>query len=110
MQLRPTGWSVWRCPGLQTQVREDPFDHLKDRGDDLQSAAAIAAMLRVDLASKASAKTNVYPSYAAAKTRLTSRGMHSRGDIKNWRRASTPAPPDVRARGQRKGHRVLMTR
>ena len=27
MQLRPTGWSARRCPGLQTQVREDLFDH-----------------------------------------------------------------------------------
>ena len=43
MELRPTGWSARRCPGLQTQVREDLFDHrlLKDRGDDLQIAAAI---------------------------------------------------------------------
>jgi hypothetical protein len=55
-------------------VREDLLDHrlLKNRGDDLQLAAAVRAVLQVDLESEASAKTNLYPSYVAAKTRLRS--------------------------------------
>jgi len=37
--------------GLQTQVREDLLDHrlFQDRRDDLQLAAAVRAMRRVDL-------------------------------------------------------------
>jgi hypothetical protein len=64
LQLWPTGWSARRCPGLQAQVREDLLDHrlLKNRGDDLQLAAAVRAVLQVDLESEASAKTNLYPS------------------------------------------------
>jgi len=36
-QLRRSGWRVWRCPGPQTQVREDLLDYrlFEDRGDDL---------------------------------------------------------------------------
>ena len=80
MQLRPTGGRARRRPGLQTQVREDLLDYrlFKDRGDDLQIAAAIGAMLHVDLESEASAKTNLYPSYVAANTRLSSLAQLSR--------------------------------
>jgi len=74
LQLRLTGGRAWRRPVLQTQVREDPFDHRlpgtealafakhkwssgpfvsgltpQDRRDDLQLAAAIRAMLHIDL-------------------------------------------------------------
>jgi hypothetical protein len=40
-----------RCPGLQTQVREDPLDHrlFQDRRNDLQLATAVRAVLQVDL-------------------------------------------------------------
>jgi len=51
LQLRPTGGRASRRPGLQTQVREDLFDHwlFHDRRDDLQLAAAVRAVLHVDL-------------------------------------------------------------
>ena len=51
----------WR-PGLQSQVREDPLDHrrFEDGRDDLQLAAAVRAVLQVDLESEASAQTNLY--------------------------------------------------
>jgi len=66
--------------GLQTEVREDLLDHrlLQDRRDDLQLAAAVRAVRHVDLESEASAKTNLYPSYVAAKTRLSSLAQLSR--------------------------------
>ena len=60
--------ACWR-PGLQSQVREDPLDHrcFEDGGGDLELAAAVRAVLEVDLESEASAKTNLYSSYVAAK-------------------------------------------
>ena len=69
---RRTGW----CSGLQSQVREDLLDHrlLQDCRNDLQLAAAVRAVLQVEVESGASAKTNLYSSYVAAKTRLSSRG------------------------------------
>ena len=79
LQLRPTSERA-RRPGPQTQVREDLLDHrlLKDRHDDLQLATAVRAVFQVDLESEASAKTNLYPSYVAAKTRLSSLTQLSR--------------------------------
>ena len=73
----------WR-PGLQPQVRKDPLDHgrLQDGGDDLELAAAIRAVFEVDLESEASAKTNLYSSYVAAKTRLSSRAQLMRADLR----------------------------
>ena len=61
--------------GLQTQVREDPLDDrpLEDRHNDLELTAAVRAVLDVDLESETSAKTNLYSSYVAAKTRLSKR-------------------------------------
>ena len=69
-----------RCPGLQTQVREDLLDHrlLQDGRNDLELAAAGWAMLQVELESEASAKTNLYSSYVTAKTRLSSFAQLSR--------------------------------
>ena len=48
---RPTGWRPRRCTGLQTKVREDLLDHrlFQNRGDDLQLAAAVRAVLQVEL-------------------------------------------------------------
>ena len=80
LKLRPTGRRAWRRPGLQAQVREDLLDHrrFQDGGDDLQLAAAVRAVLQVDLESEASAKTYLYSSYVAAKTRLSSLAQLSR--------------------------------
>jgi len=66
-----------RCLGLQSEVREDPLYHgcLQDGGNDLELAAAVRAVLQVDLESEASAKTNLYSSYVVAKTRLSSRAQ-----------------------------------
>ena len=51
LQLRPASRRARRRPGLQAQVREDLLDYrlLKDRGDDLQLAAAVGAVFQVDL-------------------------------------------------------------
>ena len=69
-----------RCPGLQSQVPEDLLDHrlFQDRRDDLQLAAAVRAVLQVDLESAASAKTNLYSSHVAAKFRraVGTRSVH----------------------------------
>ena len=80
LQRLTAGGGAWRRPGLQPQVREDLLDDrlLQDRRDDLQLAAAVRAVLQVDLESEASAKTNLYSSYVAAKTRLSSRAQLSR--------------------------------
>ena len=80
MKLRPTGGSPRRRSGLQTQVGEDLLDHrlFQDRSDDLQLAAAVRAVLQVEIESEASAKSNLYPSYVAAKTRLSSLAQLSR--------------------------------
>ena len=51
---------------------------LENRRDDLQLGAAIRAVLQVNLESEASAQTNLYPSYVAAKTRLSSFAQLSR--------------------------------
>ena len=53
-----------RCPGLQSQVRKDLLDHrlFLDRRDDLQLAAAVRAVLQVEVESEASAQTNLYSS------------------------------------------------
>ena len=50
-QRLSTRGSPRRCPGLQAQVREDLLDdrRLQDRSDDLQLAAAVRAVLEVDL-------------------------------------------------------------
>jgi hypothetical protein len=59
-------------------VRQDLLDHrpLEDGRDDLQlRGAAVRAVLHVDVESEASAKTNLYSSYVAAKTRLSSRAQ-----------------------------------
>ncbi len=74
------------CPALQAwslgggcgqpQVRPDLLDHrpLEDGRNDLGLAAAeVRAVLQVDIESEASAKTNVYSSCVAAKTRSSSR-------------------------------------
>ncbi len=63
-----------RRPGLQPQVREDLLDHrlLQDRRNDLQLAAAVRAVLQLEIESAALAKTNLYSSYVVAKTRLSS--------------------------------------
>ena len=55
-------------------MREDLLDHrlLKDRRDDLQLAAAVRAVLQLEIESDASAKTNLYSSDVVAKTRLSS--------------------------------------
>ena len=65
---------------MQSQVPEDLLDHrlFRDRRDDLQLAAAVRAARQVDLESEASAKTNLYSSYVAAKTRLSSLAQLSR--------------------------------
>ena len=51
LRLRPMGGRPGRCSGLQTQVGKDLLDHglFEDRRDDLQAAAAVRAMLDVDL-------------------------------------------------------------
>jgi len=48
---RSTGGRPRRRSSLQTQVREDLFDHrlFQDRGDDLQLAAAVRAVLQVEI-------------------------------------------------------------
>ena len=46
---------------------------LEDRRNDLELTAAVRAVLDVDLESETSAKTNLYSSYVAAKTRLSKR-------------------------------------
>ena len=62
-----------RRPGLQTQVREDLLDHrlFKDRRNDLQLATEGRAVIQVEIESETSAKTDLYSSYVAAKTRLS---------------------------------------
>jgi hypothetical protein len=49
LQLLPTGKRTRRCARLLTQVGEDPLDDrlLKDRGVDLELAAASQAVLEV---------------------------------------------------------------
>ena len=49
-------------------MREDLLDYrlFQIREDDLHFAAAVLAVLQVDLESEASAQTNLYPSYVAA--------------------------------------------
>ena len=66
-----------RCPGLQSQMRQDALDYrrFEDGGDDLELATAVRAVLDVDLESEASAKTNLYSSYVVAKTHLSSRAQ-----------------------------------
>ena len=61
-------------------MREDALDHLRlhDRSDDLQLTAAVRAVFQINLESEASAKTNLYSSYVAAKTRLSSLAQLSR--------------------------------
>ena len=51
LQMRPTGRRPWRCLGAQTQVREDPLDHrlFQDGRDDLHLAAAVRAVLQVEI-------------------------------------------------------------
>ena len=51
MQRLPTGWCSGRCPGLQPKMRKDLLDHwrFQDRRNDLQLAAAVRAVLQVDL-------------------------------------------------------------
>jgi hypothetical protein len=51
LKLWHSRWRPWRRAHLQTQVREDPLDHrlLKDGGDDHQLAAAVRAVLHVDV-------------------------------------------------------------
>ena len=80
LQRVTAGGCAWRRPGLQPQVREDLLDHrlFQDRGNDLQLDAAARAVLQVEIESEASAKTNLYPSYVAAKTRLSSLAQLSR--------------------------------
>jgi len=61
-------------------VREVLLDHwlLNDRRDDLQLGAAVRAMRHVDLESEASAQTDLYSIYVAAKTHLSSLAQLSR--------------------------------
>ena len=75
-----TGRRPRRYTRLQSQVREDPLDHrrFQDRRNDLQLTAAVRAVRQVDLESEASAKTNLYSSYVAVKTRLSSLAQLSR--------------------------------
>ena len=80
-------------PGLQSEVGADPLDHRRlDNGrNDLELAAAVRAVLAVELKSEASAKTNLYSSFVAAKTRLsTKRCMNSGGDMRDVRGAVMP--------------------
>ena len=80
LQRLAAGLRSRRCARLQPQVREDLLDHRlrKDRRDDLQLAAAVRAVLQVQLESEASVKTNLYSSYVVAKTRLSSLAQLSR--------------------------------
>ena len=80
MQRLATGRLTRRCPGLQSQVRKDLLDLrlFQDRRDDLQLAAAVRAVLQVEVESEASAQTNLYSSYVVAKTRLSSLAQPSR--------------------------------
>jgi len=90
-----------RCPGLQSEVREDPLYHgcLQDGGNDLELAAAVRAVFEVDLESEASAKTNLYSSYVVANTRWSSRAQLMRAGLEcaqpgsGWRRPLPPWPP-----------------
>jgi hypothetical protein len=62
-------------------VSEDLLDHrpLEDGRDDLELAAAtVRAVQHVDVESEASAQTNLYSSYVAAKTRLSNRAQPMR--------------------------------
>jgi len=58
-------------------MRQDALDYrrFEGGGDDLELAAAVRAVLDIDLESEASAKTNLYSSYVVAKTRLSSRAQ-----------------------------------
>jgi len=70
--------SPWRRPRIQPKVAEDLLDHrpLEDGRDDLElPVATVRAALHVDVESEASAKTDLYSSYVAAKTRLSSRAQ-----------------------------------
>ncbi len=80
LQRLIAGGCAWRCPRLQTQVREDFLDHwlLKDRSDDLQLAAAVRAVLQVEIESEASAK-RIRCSFGLG-TSAASRCMNSSGD------------------------------
>jgi hypothetical protein len=51
LQRLATGRRARRCSRLQSQVREDLFDHrlLQDRRDDLELAAAVRAVLQVEI-------------------------------------------------------------
>ena len=88
-----------RRPGLQSEVGEEPLDHWRlDNGrNDLELAAAVRAVLEVDLESEASAKTNLYSSYVAAKTRLSSRAQLSRAGLRCTQLGSAAASSDTPA-------------
>ena len=64
----------------------------QDGRDDLQfPAAAVRAVLHVDVESEASAKTNLYSSYVVAQTRLSSRAQPIEGDaVGDGRRLQRP--------------------
>jgi len=51
LQRLATGRRARRCPRLQSQVHQDLLDHrlLQDGGDDLQLAAAVRAVLQVEV-------------------------------------------------------------
>jgi hypothetical protein len=56
LQRQRTGGNLRRWPGLQAQLREDLFDDglIQDRGDDLQLATTLRAVLNIQLRSAAS--------------------------------------------------------
>ena len=95
--LTLTRRSPRRRPGLQPQVRKDPLDHrcFEDGGDDLELPTAVRAVLQVDLESEASAQTNLYPSYVAAKTRLSSRAQLMRAGRRCSQAGSAAASSDA---------------
>ena len=50
LQCLATGRRLMRCTRLQSQVREDLFDHwrFQDHRDDLELAAAVRAVLHIE--------------------------------------------------------------
>ena len=80
-----------RRPGLQAEVCEDPLDHrrFENGRDDLDLPTAVRAVLHINLESEASAKTNLYPGYVAAKDRPF---FHHRDPPPRRAAQASPAP------------------
>src|SRR5882672_9817088 len=78
LELRPTGRRARRCPGLQPQVREDLLDErlLQDRND-LRLAAAVRAVLKVQLKAKLQRRLTCTQVMSQLNTRLSSRAQLS---------------------------------